>query len=99
MKNLPIAWMVKWTKGKSMYVHCHDDETAARDQARLMRGGITPLYAEQPISNLRDDFAKASLSVIGGQFASGTHEFESALQVARNAYLLADAMVAVREHG
>lgn len=98
MTAKPIAWMVKWTKGKSMYVHCHDDELAARDQARIMKGDITALYAEQPVSSIRDDFARAALSVIGGQFASGTHEFESALQVARNAYLLADAMIAVREY-
>jgi len=93
----PIAWMVKWTKGKSMYVHCHDDEPTARDQARIMKGVVTPLYAEAPARSLRDEFAKAALQVIAAQYADGSHQFESALHVARNAYLLADAMLAVRE--
>lgn len=98
MTAQPIAWMVKWTKGKSMYVHCHDDEPTARDQARIMKGDVTPLYAEAPVGSLRDDFAKAALQIIAAQYAEGTHQFESALHVARNAYLLADAMLAVREH-
>lgn len=42
----PDGYMVEWTKRKQTWVHIHADEPTAADQARLMKGTITPLYKE-----------------------------------------------------